>query len=445
MNTPWKNNIPPEWDTIPLKYLMEIRTGGTPSRSNGSFWEGEIPWVSSKDMQTAEIGDTEEHITQGAIEQSSAELVPEGSLLMVSRSGILDHTIPVAVTTDEVAINQDIRAYIPREDNVVSEYIRNVIFGFEQHLLKIWKQQGATVQSLNSEAVSETEFPIPPKESQKSICSHLRQKVERIDESISKYNRLNRLIDEKEMSLITHYVTKGIWEKPMKDSDIPWLSKIPSDWDVVPLKYVADVRTGIAKGRNRGSEKTRSVPYLRVANVQDGYLDLSEVKELELTEDEIRRYSLKEGDVLMNEGGDYDKLGRGTVWHGEIEPCVHQNHVFCVRPHDSANSEWISLLTQSKYLKHYFMMNSKQTTNLASISASNIASVPLVWPPEEERNEIIDDITDKSSLIEDLKSDIEQNIELLKEKKRTLTMKTVTGQTDINDGQESEALSTLNE
>jgi len=99
----------------------------------------------------------------------------------------------------------------------------------------------------------------------------------------------------------------------------------------MPLSECAEVQTGVAKGRRLTSADTISVPYLRVANVQDGFLDLSEIKRIDIRETELNRYLLQAGDVLLTEGGDFDKLGRGFVWNDELPSCVHQNHIFAVR------------------------------------------------------------------------------------------------------------------
>jgi len=117
-----------------------------------------------------------------------------------------------------------------------------------------------------------------------------------------------------------------------KDSGIEWLGSVPAHWEVTRLKFIAHVQTGVAKGKDNTGQQTIMVPYLRVANVQDGYLDLDEVATIEIPADDLPRYRLRAGDVLMNEGGDFDKLGRGHVWDGSIDPCIHQNHVFAVRP-----------------------------------------------------------------------------------------------------------------
>ena len=106
---------------------------------------------------------------------------------------------------------------------------------------------------------------------------------------------------------------------------------LPDGWRKERLEMVSNIQTGIAKNQNVQQEVIE-LPYLRVANVQDGYLDLSEIKTINIRKDRVNRYMLKIGDVLLTEGGDFDKLGRGAVWEGQIENCVHQNHVFVVRP-----------------------------------------------------------------------------------------------------------------
>lgn len=161
MTVHWHADTPDNWDSVPLRYLAEVKTGGTPDRSNSNYWNGQIPWVSSKDMKSAWIEGSEEYVTEAALKQSSTKLIPENSLLLVARSGILDHTIPVAVNRCPVAINQDLRGYIPRS-NVDPRYLREFINSHEDQLLKIWRKQGATVQSLDSAVMAETDSRFLP-------------------------------------------------------------------------------------------------------------------------------------------------------------------------------------------------------------------------------------------------------------------------------------------
>lgn len=163
---------------------------------------------------------------------------------------------------------------------------------------------------------------------------------------------------------------------------------VPSGWSRIALELVAEVRSGVAKGKT-GLKAPIEVPYLRVANVQDGYVDLADVKTIEVEQDKVERYSLKYGDVLMNEGGDYDKLGRGDVWLGQIEPCLHQNHVFAVRPNqDIVDPFFLAALAASNYGKTYFLSCAKRSTNLASINSTQIKEFPVLVPPLPEQRKI---------------------------------------------------------
>ncbi|MFJ5442834.1 restriction endonuclease subunit S [Pectobacterium sp. CHL-2024] len=163
---------------------------------------------------------------------------------------------------------------------------------------------------------------------------------------------------------------------------------VPKGWKKIPLEKVAEVRSGVAKGKSGLKDPIR-VPYLRVANVQDGNINLDEVKDIEIEKHQLDRYSLKYGDVLMNEGGDFDKLGRGDVWLGQLSPCLHQNHVFAVRPNqDSLDSFFLAALAASRYGKLYFLRCSKRSTNLASINSSQLKGFPVILPPLLEQKRI---------------------------------------------------------
>jgi len=163
---------------------------------------------------------------------------------------------------------------------------------------------------------------------------------------------------------------------------------LPEGWSRQPLHEVAEVRTGLAKGKT-GLLDPVELPYLRVANVQDGFIDLSEVKTIAVERHQIDRYSLKQGDILMTEGGDFDKLGRGAVWDGTLDPCLHQNHVFAVRAKpDSVNPLFFSALSGSEYGRTYFLSCAKRSTNLASINSSQLKAFPVLLPPIAEQNRI---------------------------------------------------------
>jgi type I restriction enzyme, S subunit len=156
----------------------------------------------------------------------------------------------------------------------------------------------------------------------------------------------------------------------------------PKGWPSVPLKSVAAINSGITKNARLATSDAEEVPYMRVANVQDGYLDLDEIKMIPVAKAKVAKYLLKKGDVLLTEGGDPDKLGRGTVWQGQIERCVHQNHIFSVRVDQTRLSpQFVSAQVGSHRGKRYFLRAAKQTTGIASINKTQLSEFPLLVPP----------------------------------------------------------------
>lgn len=175
-------------------------------------------------------------------------------------------------------------------------------------------------------------------------------------------------------------------------------------WPRKPLGEVADIVSGITLGRQLSGATTRSVHYLRVANVKAGRLDLSDVYQIEATEAEIAKLRLKFGDLLLTEGGDADKLGRGTFWRGEIPECIHQNHIFRVRFDLSGfHPEFVAAQFNSRYGKVYFAAHAKQTTGIATINRRVLAGFPLMVPPLSEQERIVSDLRSRLESIERLR------------------------------------------
>jgi type I restriction enzyme, S subunit len=168
-----------------------------------------------------------------------------------------------------------------------------------------------------------------------------------------------------------------------------------------------------------------------VANVQDGHLDLSEVTTVLVPVSEANSCLLQSGDVLMNEGGDADKLGRGCIWRGEISPCLHQNHVFAVRP-KKVLPEWLNVWTSTDTAKSYFESRAKQSTNLASISATNIKELSVPLPSESEQHAIVAYIEKETAKLDALHKATERTIALLKERRAALIAAAVTGKLDVS-------------
>jgi type I restriction enzyme, S subunit len=234
----WLGEIPATWARKRLKRIVQFRGGGTPTKDRLEYWGGEIPWASPKDMKVSVVFDTEDRITAQAVRESATKLVPAGAVLVVVRSGILIHSIPVAVTGLEVTLNQDLKALIPSAE-LVPEYLMYLISGMQRELLVEWKKEGATVESLELELVASTPAPLPTIAEQCAIVTFLDRETVRIDALVEKKERLIELLGEKRTALITRAVTKGLDPNvPMKDSGVEWLGEIPAHWKVMKFAWL---------------------------------------------------------------------------------------------------------------------------------------------------------------------------------------------------------------
>ena len=193
--------------------------------------------------------------------------------------------------------------------------------------------------------------------------------------------------------------------------DTSTLPELPDGWCWATVDMLASVKGGLTKGQRRDSRDVLlDVPYLRVANVQRGYLDLEEVKTIKATRDEVEQLRLEPGDVLFNEGGDRDKLGRGWIWNGEIDDCIHQNHVFRARIFTEDYQPRLLSLYGNSSGQRYFFDEGKQTTNLASINMTKLKSLPVPIPPKSEQSRIVDEVERVLSVADENAVTIEQDM-----------------------------------
>lgn len=182
---------------------------------------------------------------------------------------------------------------------------------------------------------------------------------------------------------------------------------VPSNWARVRFEDVAVVSGGVTLGRKQVVGKLVTLPYLRVANVKRGRLDLKTLKELAIGEYEIERYALRENDLLLTEGGDWDKVGRAVVWRGELPLCLHQNHVFRARMRSPEFvPSWFELYFNSPDGRRYFESASKQTTNLASINMRQVRDCPVPFPPPREQRRIVAKVEELMALVDQLEAQL---------------------------------------
>ncbi len=204
---PWLGKIPAHWEVKKLKYVVEgVLGGGTPSTTEKAYWNGEIPWVSPKDMKVELISSTQDYVTELALQNSATTLIPAGSVLIVVRSGILKHTFPVAINTVEVTLNQDMKAIIPIT-GLSNQYLKWLLKGMQKSILTYCSKLGATVDSIETEALFNFTFSYPPLSEQSEIVSYLDAETARIDTTIQTVEEEIALVTEYRSALISEVVT----------------------------------------------------------------------------------------------------------------------------------------------------------------------------------------------------------------------------------------------
>lgn len=187
----------------------------------------------------------------------------------------------------------------------------------------------------------------------------------------------------------------------------------PANWQVVPFDAVAVVIGGVTKGRDLRGREVMTCPYLSVANVQRGFFKLEGIKTIDIPVEELGKYCVEDGDLMITEGGDWDKVGRTAIWHGSIENCLHQNHVFKARvPSNQLLNEWVELVFNSNVGRDYFAGASKQTTNLASINMTQLRSFSLPIPPLVEQKAILEKLATMTKTCRLWRGQLKQNQKL---------------------------------
>lgn len=383
-----KNNddIPLDWKAKALCDITTIQSGGTPSRTHSEYFSGTIPWVKTLDLNENLVTRTQESITNEGFQSIRGRLRPKMTVMVamyggagtVGKSGILGI---------EAATNQAVCCIEPNPLEFDSWYLLYYMIWYRRK----WMQYAIGTRkdpNISKGIIEKSVVLLPPLTEQRTIAAVLRT-VQQAKEATEKVIEAARTLKQ---SLMRHLFTYGLvpFDKAVQvELQETRFGEAPLHWKVEPLDDCCVVQTGIAKGRQFGDDETVDLPYLRVANVQGGYLDLREIKNITIRKREIQRFSLNDGDVVLTEGGDFDKLGRGFIWRNEIPGCLHQNHVFAVRvDRRKLLPEFVAHQTQSEYGRAYFLSVAHRTTNLACINSTKLKAFPVMIPPLSEQRGI---------------------------------------------------------
>lgn len=385
-------NLPPNWDCVPLKERLEFLYGRAlreedrhPGEvdvfgSNGKVGTHNSQWLEAPGILVGRKG------TVGAVHYASRAFWPIDTVYYVK---------PVA--KDQLRYLYYLLNYLPLA-------FLNAATG---------------VPGLSRRDAYALRGAFPPPNEQTAIARILDAVDTAIEWTREALERA-RILDH---SLLHDLLEHGLGEQRS--------NKRPAHWPIKRVNEVAEVGSGVTLGKDVSGFKLVELPYLRVANVQDGHLDLSTVKTVMVRCDEIDRYRLEAGDALMTEGGDLDKLGRGTLWEGQIPDCLHQNHIFRVRANRMMlDPHFFSYVVESDIAKRYFMRVAKRTTNLASTNKTQVRAFRFPVPPLSEQEQIVAIVAAAKAKLRGLI----QKEAALQELKKSLMHDLLTGEVRVSDG-----------
>ena len=249
-------------------------------------------------------------------------------------------------------------------DNVDRDFLAHLLRRKQTVDFVMASVTGARMPRADMKVLMSMTVPLPPLDEQRRIVGILNR--------ASKVERLRRCATTKLREL----------ESALFVSTFGTAKQIATMFPCKPLREVTEIASGATKGRKIAVQERVQVPYLRVANVQDGFLDLGQMKTIAIRCCEEAKYALAVGDLVLTEGGDIDKLGRAAIWRGELDYCAHQNHVYRVRPNrDLVLTDYLRDLAGSEYGKAYFLSVAKRTTGIASMNKTQLGGLPVPLPP----------------------------------------------------------------
>jgi type I restriction enzyme S subunit len=370
------SDLPDSWTHATLAEVASITLGQSPPGSSYNESGNGIPFFQGK----AEFGSLYPTVVKWT--SDPRKLAKAGDILLSVRAPVG----PTNVAPSDCAIGRGLHAISPL-DGVNRDYLLWAIRSSVHALAE--KATGTTFEAVSGSNVKNHRIALAPTAEQRRIVDAIEEYFSRIDAAETSMRRASAQVERFRQKSFGQLFDQPGWK-----------------WST--LGEIADIKGGVTKDAKKQSHPGFvEVPYLRVANVQRGHLDLNEVTKIRVPPATLDALRLVEGDILLNEGGDRDKLGRGWIWEGQVKNCIHQNHVFRARLRDPGMNPRFFSTHANTWGRSWFETNGKQTTNLASISLSTLKVLPVPIPSNEEQALVVAELERRTSVVDSLLQSLE--------------------------------------
>ena len=389
------NNIPKHWQIKKLGDICLTTSGGTPSRGNNRYYEGNIPWVKSGELAKGLILDTEEKISEEAIKNSSAKIFPKGTLLIALYGATIGKLAFLGV---EAATNQAVCG-IFQSENINSNYLFNYLFYKKPSLVK--QGIGGAQPNISQGILRNLDIPLPPLPEQQAIVAKIEKLFSSLDKGIESLKTAQQELKIYRQAVLKWAFDGKLTNKNVKDGELP------KGWKLVELKDVAEK---ITDGEHfRPQTIDAGIPFLSAKDVRDNGesfeapLFISE----ETAKKALQRCNPQKGDILIVSRG--ATVGRMCI--------VKTNRVFCllgsvilIKVKPDMNSSFLTHVLKSPSINQKLILVSGATAQQA-IYLRDIKNIILPVPPIEEQQAIVSEIEDRLSVCDKLEESIEQSLQ----------------------------------
>lgn len=434
-----------EQKLVRLRDLGVWSGGSTPSKARADFWiDGAIPWVSPKDMKVHELSGSEDLISETALQEGRVSLLPAGAVLIVTRSGILSHTLPVAVTKVPVTINQDIKALVPNKD-VCPRYVAHAIRGAAQRILKTCSKHGTTVASVETAALLDFEIPMLPLNEQRKVVAEIEKQLSRLDEAVANLQRVKANLKRYKASVLKAAVEGRLVEteasiaqregrsyetgeqllqrileerrakwtgrgkyKPLVQAPTDGHDVLPEGWTTATADQLAYLITSGSRGWGDFYADT-GVLFIRAQDIKTDTLNLHNAARVDVPIDaEGTRSSVSEGDILVTITG--AKVTKSALVPEMDELAFVSQHVALMKLAQPETAPFVFNWIVSPANGRKTLESWAYGAGKPGLSLEQVRSLPIALPPLAEQIRIVGELDRHLSIIREVEAEVDTNL-----------------------------------
>ena len=397
------NNLPPNWSWVKLGDIGEVVAGGTPSTKVQKYFNGDIAWITPADLtgyKNKYISRGKRNITKEGLKNSSARLVPEGSILFSSRAPIGY----VVIASNHISTNQGFKNLIPNK-KVDSEFVYYYLKSAKQ--LAEEKASGTTFKEISAKNFAKLPFPLPPLPEQKKIVEKIEELFSDLENGIASLKKAKEQIKLYRQSVLSSAfngkLTSGHPEL------VSGSNGLPKGWKWVKLDEVIDSMQYGTSDKAVGSSD--GIPVLRMGNIQDGKLDYSKLKYFEKSYEDLKKYLLDDGDLLFNRTNSAELVGKTALYKKRHPKSIFASYLIRVKVNKSIySSEFLNYYINSSYGRDFIKSVVSQNVGQANVNGTKLKSMSVPLIPLNLQTQIVEEIESRFSEAYNLEKAVDESL-----------------------------------